>query len=68
MEEKILTKQELADLLKVKVRTIMWLVSSRQIQFLKVGKEVRFLRSQVEDWIKGRVYTPPDVNKLTPRR
>ena len=64
----VITKQELADLLKVEVKTIKWLVTSRQIPCFKAGKEVRFFRSQIEAWAKARVYMPLDVNKLTPRR
>ena len=63
----IVAKEELAEILKVKVKTIKWLVTSRQIPFFRMGKEVRFFRSQIEAWLLGRVYTPQDINKLTPR-
>jgi len=51
MEEEILTKKELAKLLKVTVRTIDRLRGEGMPSF-KVGNQVRFDKEDVKDWLK----------------
>ncbi|GIE32259.1 hypothetical protein Ait01nite_053040 [Actinoplanes italicus] len=56
MDDELLTVAELALVLKVEVRFVRRLVAERRIQFTKVGKYVRFYRSDVQDFIaSGRV-------------
>ena len=54
----ILTKTELAELLRCKEGTISNLVSSKQISFLMVGREVRFLKDSVLKWLEEREVQP----------
>lgn len=51
LEEDILTKEDLAKLLKVTVRTIDRL-RKEGLPFLKVGNQIRFDKSDVINWLK----------------
>lgn len=51
---KLLTKEEFRVILKCKSATINHLVSSRQIPFLMIGKEVRFRLDSIEKWLEAR--------------
>jgi len=54
--DELLTVAELALVLKVEVRFVRRLVAERRIPFHKVGKFVRFYRSDVDDFVSaGRV-------------
>ncbi|KAF0134054.1 MAG: hypothetical protein FD145_908 [Candidatus Saganbacteria bacterium] len=53
--EEILTKQELAEFLRVELKTVNYLVYSKQIPRFKCGREYRFLRSEIMRWIMGRM-------------
>jgi len=55
MDEIILDKQSLAEFLKVQLKTINYLVYSKQIPRFKCGREYRFLQSEIMRWIKGRM-------------
>lgn len=56
MDDELLTVPELALVLKVDVRFVRRLVAERRIPFHKVGKFVRFYRSDVAEFIAaGRV-------------
>lgn len=48
----ILTIKDLAEHLKVNERTIYRLVSARRIPAFKVGGSWRFLRTDINNWIK----------------
>lgn len=49
--ENLLTYDQLSDLLRVSVKTLRDWVYKRKIPFLKVGKLIRFKRSEIELWI-----------------
>ena len=51
--DKLLTKQELADWLGVKVTTVNNWIAQRRIPYIKLaaGNLVRFRQSQVETWL-----------------
>jgi excisionase family DNA binding protein len=56
VDEELLTVPELALVLKVEVRFVRRLVAERRIPFHKVGKFVRFYRSDVAQFVAaGRV-------------
>jgi excisionase family DNA binding protein len=56
VDDELLTVAELALLLKVEVRFVRRLVTERRIPFHKVGKFVRFSRSDVAQFVAaGRV-------------
>eukprot|EP01047_Picozoa_sp_COSAG01_P000050 COSAG01_NODE_1_length_100484_cov_170.446142_50_plen_66_part_00 len=48
----ILTKQDLAHYLKVSIQTVTYLLYSKQLPKIKVGREYRFLKSDIDDWIQ----------------
>ena len=54
----LLTIEELADLLGVKVSWLYGQTSAKKIPFLKLGGKLRFRRADVEGWIDGRVVQP----------
>jgi len=52
--EEILDKQGLAEYLKVELRTINYLLYSKQLPCFKCGREYRFVRKEVDKWIMQR--------------
>lgn len=50
----ILTIKEVADYLKVNERTVYRLAGAKKIPAFKVGGTWRFLRSDIEQWIKSQ--------------
>ena len=53
--EKYLKRRDVAELLQMPVRTIDYLVSTRQIPFSRVGqRSVRFNRKRIETWFQER--------------
>ena len=55
MEEIILNKQELADFLKVELRTVNYYLYSKQIPRFKCGREYRFLKSEIMKWVNKKM-------------
>lgn len=53
MENEIMNTQQVADLLGVTPGYIYQLKARKQIPFHKKGKLVRFLKSEIIDWIKS---------------
>ena len=53
MNEEILTAKEAADFLKVKVGYIYQLRATQRIPFHYVGKTVRFLKSELIEWVSN---------------
>lgn len=53
MEEEFLTKKELAALLKVTIKTIDRLCINEGLPFVKFGRNVRFNKKEVLDWVKN---------------
>jgi len=65
--EKLLTSQEIADYLGVKLSTIYSWTHLGFIPHIKVGRLVRFKESDVQKWLKkrsekGRVEYLPDID------
>lgn len=50
--EKLLTPEELADKLNVKLTHLYGLVRKDEIPYCKVGKLLRFKESEIEEWLK----------------
>ena len=50
-----LTRKEVADLFKLPIRTLDYLVASKQLPFSRIGKRnVRFSRARLEKWFESR--------------
>jgi excisionase family DNA binding protein len=58
MEEQLLTAQELAMLLRSTVRFVRRLVAERRIEYVKVGRSVRFPVAAVADYIERNRVAP----------
>ena len=54
LKDEFLTTEELAAFLKVPKLTVYKWVSQRKIPCVKVGKHLRFKRSEIEEWLKER--------------
>ena len=53
MDNKVLTPQEVADLLKIKKNTVYEMIKRGDIKAKKLGKQLRILPSEVEAYVKG---------------
>lgn len=54
-EQKLITLDELAIFLRVEPKTIYNWICAKQIECIKVGKFVRFTRSQVDFFLKANI-------------
>lgn len=54
MNTDIMTIQEVAEYLKLKLKTAYHLAANGSIPAFKVGGSWRFRRSEIEKWIKGQ--------------
>lgn len=50
---KIITVKELSELIKIKEKTIYYLVSQGSIPHYRIGKLVRFNQDEIEHWMKS---------------
>jgi len=58
----ILTKEQVAVLLKVKPRTVSYLTATRQLPFIKgLGRGYRYLRSSIMEWVKQKETKPENA-------
>jgi excisionase family DNA binding protein len=60
MPEQLLTIAEVADYLHVDKFTIYRLVANKQLPAFKVGKQWRFKRKLLENWLKKNTNLPMD--------
>lgn len=56
-DEKLLTKQELANFLNVSIKMIDRKVSMNEIPFLKIGRLVRFSKKKILSWAEESIST-----------
>ncbi len=61
-QDKILTIQEVAEMLKVSPETVLNLLSQKEIKGIKVGNQWRFMRSDIEQWQTAQ--GKPNVEKI----
>ncbi len=54
-KSEIMTADETCRYLKITPRTLYRYLRSRQIPAFKLGKEWRFVRSDLEQWIRDRI-------------
>ena len=54
----ILNKNELANYLKVNDKTIKYLLYSKQLPKIKIGREYRFLKEDIDNWIQNTKQQP----------
>ncbi|MFC1715351.1 helix-turn-helix domain-containing protein [Candidatus Poribacteria bacterium] len=52
--EKLLTVQEICDLLKVPKSYVYWLTHSKRIPYLKINGHLRFRESAIAEWLESQ--------------
>jgi hypothetical protein len=57
-DDNILTKDDLCTILKVKRGTVNYLTTSRQLPYFKVGKECRYWKKDILEFIEKRMQRP----------
>lgn len=57
-KSEIMTAEETCRYLKITPRTLYRYLQSRKIPAFKLGKEWRFVRSDLEQWIRDRIRNP----------
>jgi len=57
-KSEIMTAEETCRYLKITPRTLYRYLRSRKIPAFKLGKEWRFVRSDLEQWIRDRIRGP----------
>ena len=60
-KNELLTVEETCRYLKITPRTLYRYLRSRKIPAFKLGKEWRFVRSDLEQWIRDRTRTTVDT-------
>ncbi|MCB4791300.1 MAG: helix-turn-helix domain-containing protein [Elusimicrobia bacterium] len=63
MEEHLLNIKELAQYLNVKVKAIYNMVYEKRIPKIKVGKLLRFNKTQIDAWLKLNTTVPFGMEK-----
>lgn len=58
-KDELLTAAETCRYLKIAPRTLYRYIQERRMPAFKLGKEWRFVRSDLEGWIRRRVTTRP---------
>ncbi|MFH1373259.1 MAG: helix-turn-helix domain-containing protein [bacterium] len=64
MPRDLLTPQQLADVLGVKLSTIYYWSHTRYIPTVKMGRLLRFRRSSIERWLEKREKPPVNRKQL----
>jgi len=57
-KSEIMTAEETCRYLKITQRTLYRYLRNRQLPAFKLGKEWRFVRSDLEEWIRDRIQSP----------
>ncbi len=55
--EKLLTMKELSEQLKIPTKTIYRWTQSKQIPCIKLGKHLRFVETDIDQWLKSKEVT-----------
>lgn len=63
----ILTKEQLADYLKVDLNTVKNLLYRKKLPKVKIGKEFRFLKDDIDNWLLSQ-REQPSQNRFNPKR
>ena len=64
--EELLTIQETADLLRLKVSTIYKMVCQRRIPFAKYSGKLRFPRDSIVAWVESHTVAPAGGGRKEP--
>jgi excisionase family DNA binding protein len=50
---RLLTPEELAEILGISVYTVYQYTSKRRIPYIKIGKLIRFSETEIEEWLQA---------------
>ena len=67
-EDDILTINELHVYLKIPKPTLYSMVQAGRLPAVKLGKHWRFLRSDIQEWLKSQHWTPRPVRHRSPKQ
>ncbi len=56
--DQLLTAKDLERLLKIDAKTIYRYVQQGLIPYVRIQSRVRFVRGQIDEWIRARSFTP----------
>ena len=56
--EEIFNKITLAEFLKVEQKTVEYLANMKRLPYFRVGRQVRFRRTAIEEWAKNQEIYP----------
>jgi len=59
--KKLITFEEAVEVLQISKPTLYRLTSQKKIPHVKIGGRVRFLESQLAEWIESMIVQPGDV-------
>ena len=59
--DKLLTVQEICELLKVPRTYIYWLTHKKQIPYIKMNGHLRFRRSAIDEWLESQEVRNADL-------
>ena len=60
---RMMTLEEVAQYLQVSSKTVYRMVQDRQVPCFKLGRQWRFKREQLDDWLLKEAYRPPNEEK-----
>jgi excisionase family DNA binding protein len=63
----MLTTKELEALLKIDQKTIYKYVAHGMIPYVRIQSNIRFIKSQIEEWISEQTYQPAALHKAVAR-
>ena len=55
----MMTLEEVAEYLQLSTKTVYRLVQSRRVPCFRIGRQWRFKRDQLEDWLTKETYREP---------
>ena len=62
-QDRLLTVQEVCELLKVSKAYIYWLTHQKKIPFIKMQGHLRFRKSAIDDWLRAQEVRSGDTQE-----
>ena len=60
--QELMTIEELAKLLKVSTRTIRRVIKRRELPVIRIGRQFRFRRQDIDDWLDSQTMSKSEVD------
>lgn len=60
--DKLWTPRDLADYLSVKESVVRYWVRNREIPFVRIGRQIRFVPEDIQEWIAAKGNAPRFVD------